>query len=264
LKEIVSDGQGEARLIDNEGRILKWNGTTFESLGQISIPYGQYLNKIIFVDGEYYGIVNYSTGTILRYNPETDSTVVYNLINHICSAEALSKGVGNQVLAAFGVSAENETKLYRLQNEEWNEISMPVNESPFGSIVIYCDNQERLWFGYDSKLYEVTGNNFRLIQLPESLHAPGVNSYCYNNDRIKSLFGDEDGSIWIAKGSGGLIRYHNNEIYVYPGVLLSERFTSCSSLEPDIKQVFQGINGGTFVLGYGSPVGNVLKNLVKE
>jgi len=264
LLNIISDSQGETRLIDNKGRILKWNGSTYELTGQITVPFDKNIIKVIYANGEYYGIVNYSTGTILRYNPATDSTIVYNLVNSTCVAAELSKGVGNQILVSFQVLTDLESKLFCFQNGEWNEVTLPVIDSYLESLVIYCDTRERLWFGYNSELYEATGSNFRLIHIPENLNVPGLNSYCYNNGTIKGICEDGDGNIWIAKGSGGLVRYSDESTSIYPGVLLSNKLTSCSSEEPDVKQVFSGVNGGIFVLVHGSPIGNLLKNLVKE
>jgi streptogramin lyase len=265
LQNIVSDNNGEARFIDSDGRILKWSGSEFELLGQMEIPYGHYLGEgeAILVEDEYFGIIDNSTGTILKYNLSADSTFVYNLINHICGAIALSKAPGNQILAAFSVSAENEERLFCFQNEQWEQIQMPVNNSPYGPGVIYCDSHDRLWFGFGSDLYQLTGSNYSLIQLPSSLHAPNLFE-CFNAGTITGICEDDNGDIWIARGSGGFIRYDHQTIYVYPGTIISEKFTSCSSEEPDVKQVFPGINGGIFVLTYGSPVGNVLKNFIKE
>ncbi len=218
LQNIISDNNGEARIIDSEGRILKWNGSAFELLGQMKIPYGYFLGEgeVIFVEDEYYAIVNHSTGTILRYNQSTDSTTEYNLINHICGAIALSKGPGNQILAAFSVPAESGMRLFRFQNEQWEQIAMPVNNSPYGLNVIYCDSQDRLWFGIGSEFYRVTGNNYSLIQIPSSLRAPNIFS-CFNAGAVKSICEDDKGDIWIARGSGGLIRYDHQKIYIYPG-----------------------------------------------
>ena len=264
LQNIVTDDDGEVRFIDFDGRILKWNGAEFEFLGQLVIPYGHHLEEVIFVEHEYYGIVDNSTGTILRYNQSTDSTMEYNLINHICGAIALSRGPENQILAVFSVPAENETRLYKFQNEQWDQMTMPVFNSSDGSVVIYCDNQDRLWFGIGSKLYRVLGSNYSLIQIPSSLHTPGIIGACFNDGTIKNICEDDNGDIWVARGTGGFIRYNQEALYVYPGVKLSDKFTSCSSEEPDVKQVFPGINGGIFVLVYGYPVGNVLKNFSKE
>ena len=265
LQNIVSDNNGEARFIDSDGRILKWSGSEFDLLGQMEIPYGHYLGEgeAILVEDEYFGIVDNSTGTILKYNLSTDSTFAYNLINHICYAIALSRGPGNQILAAFGVAAANETRLFCFQNGQWEQMQMPVNNSPYGPSVIYCDSHERLWFGFGSELYRLTGSNYSLIQIPSSLHVPNIVD-CFNAGMIKGICEDDNGDIWIARGSGGFIRYDHQTIYIYPGTTLSEKFTSCSSEEPDVKQVFPGINGGIFVLTYGSPVGNVLKNFIKE
>ncbi|MBK7228124.1 MAG: hypothetical protein IPH97_04485 [Ignavibacteriales bacterium] len=264
LLNIISDNQGETRLIDNKGRILKWNGSTYELTGQITVPLDKNIIKVIYANGEYYGIVNYSTGTVLRYTPAKASTIIYTPVNSTCVAAELSKGAGNQILASFEVLTDYETKLFYFQNDEWNEVALPVIDSYLESLVIYCDTRERLWFGYNSELYEATGFNFRLIHIPENLNVPGLNSYCYNNGTIKGIGEDGDGNIWIAKGSGGLVRYSDESLSIYPGVLLSNKLTSCSSEEPNVKQVFSGINGGIFVLVYGSPIGNVLKNLIKE
>jgi len=262
LIDVVLTDAGEVCLIDSQARIFRWNGSSLERIGQIEIPYaeGYFYNfgDVIYVNGNFYTITIYDNARILMYNPELDSTTIFDLTPHLrFNGVAISKGPGTTVLAAF--NSGSSLKLFKLTGNQYTEIQLPEVEYFSDLISIYTDTQDFTWLSLNRDLYRLNGDNFEKIDLPNT-----TGFYCSGTGGdIRKMYRDEQGNLWIAK-LGGILRYSGKIFNYYPGSILAERYTYCGADGSDADLVFPGINGGVFCISRGIDIGNVLTHLSNQ
>lgn len=261
LKNVVLNDAGEACVIDNQARIFRWNGSSLEKIGQIEIPapngHPDQFGDVIYVNGEYYTIPYWDNARIFRYNCLQDSTAVFNLSNeHIFEGAAIAKGPGNTVLAAYKLGSS--IKLFKLTGDNSTEIQLPEIDYYSGPICIYTDSYDITWISFYDDLYQLTGESFQKIELP---NIRGFFAYRAGGE-IRKIYRDENENLWIVR-EAGILRYSNKGFIFYPGATLAKQYVYNGD-DGETTLVLPGIDGGVFCVSRGIDIGSVLTHLAGE